>query len=91
MRKASRIHSLLAPSRLRVLQHPIHRRASDPKLPRYRLTINTTEPLERNLSTATRAVFAANAYTLQGDTLNECARTGLFGNQETNPDVFHDR
>lgn len=59
--------------------------------PRYRLTINTTEPLERNLSTATRAVFAANAYTLQGDTLNECDRTGLFGNQETNPDVFHDR
>ena len=59
--------------------------------PRYRLTINTTEPLERNLSTATRAVFAANAYTLQGDTLNECARTGLFGNQETNPDAFHDR
>ena len=59
--------------------------------PRYRLTINTTEPLERNLSTATRAVFAANAYTLQGDTLNECARTGLFGNKETNPDTFHDR
>ena len=59
--------------------------------PRYRLTINTTEPLERNLSTATRAVFAANAYTLQGDTLNECDRTGLFGNQETNPDAFHDR
>lgn len=59
--------------------------------PSYRLTINTTEPLERNLSTATRAVFTANAYTLQGDTLNECAQTGLFGNQETNPDAFHDR
>lgn len=59
--------------------------------PSYRLTINTTEPLERNLSTATRAVFAANAYTLQGDTLNECAQTGLFGNKETNPDTFHDR
>ena len=59
--------------------------------PHYQLTINTTEPLERNLSTATRAVFAANAYTLQGDTLNECARTGLFGNKETNPDTFHDR
>ncbi|KKA80430.1 hypothetical protein ACUY22_11790 [Corynebacterium tuberculostearicum] len=59
--------------------------------PSYRLTINTTEPLERNLSTATRAVFTANAYTLQGDTLNECARTGLFGNEETNPDAFYDR
>lgn len=59
--------------------------------PRYRLTINATEPLERNLSTAIRAVFTANAYTLQGDTLNECARSGIFGNKETNPDAFHDR
>ena len=36
-------------------------------------------------------MFTANAYTLQGDTLNECARTGLFGNEETNPDAFYDR
>lgn len=62
-----------------------------PTTPRYRLPINVTEPLERNLSTAIRAVFAANAYTLLGDTLNECARSGLFGNKETNPDAFHDR
>ena len=55
------------------------------------MTINVTEPLERNLSTAIRAVFTAISYTLQGDALNECARNGLFGNKETNPDAFHDR
>ena len=65
-------------------------RSLTPTTPRYRLPINVTEPLERNLSTAIRAVFAANAYTLLGDTLDECARSGLFGNKETNPDAFHD-
>lgn len=59
--------------------------------PRYRLTINTTEPLERNLSTATRAVFTTSTRTLRETTMQDCARSGLFGNQETNPDVFHDR
>ena len=66
-------------------------RSLTPTTPRYRLTINVTEPLERNLSTAIRAVFTAISYTLQGDALNECARNGLFGNKETNPDAFHDR
>ena len=59
--------------------------------PRYRLTINTTEPLERNLSTATRAVFTASTRTLRETSLQDCARSGLFGNPETSPDVFHDR
>lgn len=59
--------------------------------PRYRLTINTTEPLERNLSTATRAVFTTCTRTLRETTMQDCARSGLFGNQEANPDVFHDR
>lgn len=59
--------------------------------PRYRLTINTTEPLERNLSTATRAVFTASTRTLRETTLQDCARSGLFGNPETSPDAFHDR
>lgn len=64
---------------------------SEGTTPPYRLTINTTEPLERNLSTATRAVFTASTRTLRETTLHECARNGLFGNKEANPDAFHDR
>ena len=64
---------------------------SDNTTQHFRLTINTTEPLERNLSTATRAVFTASTSILRETTLQECARTGLFGNDETNSDVFHDR
>ena len=50
-----------------------------------------TKPGALHLSTATRAVFTASTRTLRETSLQDCARSGLFGNRETNPDVFHDR